>query len=225
MEQFPIKLMIVDDHQLFIDGIKAILRLSPEINVIAEALNGEDALTALKSMNVLPDVLISDISMPGMKGDEMASHIAQLYPEIRILVLSMHNDIHNIDRMIGVGVRGYILKNTGRNELIDAINKISNGENYYSEEVKSEMVGKYFRKVKEPIPTPNIHSKLEVFLSRRERQIVKFIIDGFSNGEIAESFGLSIHTITSHRKNIYSKLKVNNTAQLIECIRINNINL
>lgn len=224
MHESPIKLMIVDDHQLFIDGIKAILRWSKDIEIVGEALSGEETLKQLSEFHQLPDVLITDISMPGMKGDELVEKITANFPSIKILALSMHNDINTIDRMIAAGVKGYILKNTGRKELIIAINTIFNNENFYSEEVKAEMVGKYIRTTKPASENQNkTNPGADVFLSRRERQIIKLILEGKSNSDIGEELRLSVHTITSHRKNFYSKLNVSNTAQLIDFIKVNNM--
>lgn len=218
-----IKLLIVDDHQMFIDGLKAILRHFTNITVIGEALSGEDALVFLDSSE--PDVIITDISMPGMKGDELAKKVNELYPNIRILALSMHNDIAIIDKMIKAGVKGYILKNTGRKELIEAVNAVSRGETFYSTEVKEEMLKKYVSKTQNFVPSKHFSKYKVVNFTRREKQLIKFLIEGLSNADIAENLRLSVNTVKSHRKNIYSKTNVNNTASLIEYLSENKIEL
>lgn len=218
-----IKLLIVDDHQMFIDGLKAILRHFTNITVIGEALSGEDALVFLDSSE--PDVIITDISMPGMKGDELAKKVSELYPNIRILALSMHNDIAIIDKMIKAGVKGYILKNTGRKELIEAVNAVSRGETFYSTEVKEEMLKKYVSKTQNFMPSKHFSKYKIVNFTRREKQLIKFLIEGLSNADIAENLRLSVNTVKSHRKNIYSKTNVNNTASLIEYLSENKIEL
>ncbi len=216
-----IELMIVDDHQMFIDGLKALLRHSREIKVIGESKSGEEALEMLQQTK--PNVMITDISMPGMKGDELAKIVSEKYPEVKILALSMHNDIQHIDMMINAGVKGYILKNTGKAELIDAIKTVSQGKNFFSVEVKEAMLSKY---IKSSTPDENkVQPDKEVYLTRREKQIIKLIMEGFSNIEIAEKLSLSVYTVSSHRRNIYSKTHVNNAASLIDYVRKNNIYL
>jgi DNA-binding NarL/FixJ family response regulator len=222
MKDSAVKLMVVDDHQMFIDGIKAILKSSPEIKVVAEALSGAKALEIIEK--VRPQVLITDISMPEMTGDELTKIITRRYPEINVLALSMHNNIETINLMINAGVKGYILKNTGKKELIDAVLTVSMGKNYFSVEVKDALLEKYIStSANEEKPVKNTAKK--VYLTRREKQIIKLVIDGYSNTEIAEKLNLSVYTITSHRRNIYSKTMVNNVASLIDYIREEDIDL
>jgi len=223
MNNDTIKLLIVDDHQLFIDGLKAILSHVADIKVIGEALSGEDALDFL--LKTRPDVIITDISMPGMKGDELARKITELYPDIYLLALSMHNDIAIIDKMINAGVKGYILKNTGRKELTDAVMTVSRGENFYSTEVKEEMLKKYVSKAHVVPPSVNRYNNDIVYFTRREKELIKLLMVGKSNSEIAEMLKLSINTVKSHRKNIYSKTNVNNTASLLEYLNSHRIEI
>jgi DNA-binding NarL/FixJ family response regulator len=221
MKNTAVKLMVVDDHQMFIDGIKAILKSSQEIKVVAEALSGKEALDIIGK--VKPQVVITDISMPEMTGDELTRLITEKYPEVNVLALSMHNNIEIINKMINAGVKGYILKNTGKKELMDAVLTVSAGRNYFSVEVKDALLEKYISPDTEDKPVEDVSEK--VYLTRREKQIIKLIVNGYSNSEIAEKLNLSVYTITSHRRNIYSKTAVNNVASLIEYIRKNNIYL
>lgn len=223
MQNNQIRLMLVDDHQMFIDGLKAILRFSQEIKVVGEALNGKDALELIPT--IMPDVMITDISMPGMTGDELARAVSKDFPSVKILALSMHDDIVNIDKMVQAGITGYILKNTGRIELIEAIKKVSNNEKFYSKTVQEAMLNKYVIESQSQNITNNEYVSSGIFLSFREKQIIKLIVKGYSSSEIADELGLSIHTISSHRKNIYTKLKVTNMAQLIDYINKNKVKL
>lgn len=216
-----IKVFIVDDHQLFIDGLKAILKSFKDMKVVGEALNGEDCLQQLKQKSV--DVLVTDISMPIMSGNELAYQVKRNYPDIKVLALSMHNNIESIDAMMKAGASGYILKNTGRKELKEAIFEIYKGGNYYGPLVKEAMVNNYVSPVKNMVKKPAKEKRF--FLTSREKEVVSLIIHGMSNTEIAEELMLSIHTIIAHRKNIYSKMNVSNTASLIETINENNVQL
>ncbi|OIP00581.1 MAG: hypothetical protein AUJ98_07000 [Bacteroidetes bacterium CG2_30_33_31] len=223
MIEQTINIFIVDDHLMFIDGLKAILKLSPEIVVVGDATSGEEALQKIENLDI--DVLLTDISMPKMKGDELCRLVKAKNSMIQILALTMHNNIEIIDTMIKAGVSGYILKNTGRKELLEAIHAIHEGRNFYSTEVQESMLKKYIKNGYQTIGDPSLNIETSVYFTRREKQIMKLIIEGNSNAEIAQILLLSIHTITSHRKNIYSKTSVNNTAQLIEFVRSNAIYL
>jgi len=223
MDNNNITVLVVDDHQLFIDGLKAILKYVDGISVIGEALSGMDALKFLE--NKQPQVIITDISMPGMKGDELSRKVIELYPHIFILALSMHNDIAIIDKMIAAGVKGYILKNTGREELTEAIKTVSKGENFYSTEVKEEMLKKYVSKSTVFIQNENRTFNGVAYLTRREKELIAFLMEGLTNSEIAIRMKLSVNTVKSHRKNIYSKTNVNNTISLLDYIKSNQIKL
>jgi len=181
MKNTAVKLMVVDDHQMFIDGIKAILKSSQEIKVVAEALSGKEALDIIGK--VKPQVVITDISMPEMTGDELTRLITEKYPEVNVLALSMHNNIEIINKMINAGVKGYILKNTGKKELMDAVLTVSAGRNYFSVEVKDALLEKYISPDTEDKPVEDVSEK--VYLTRREKQIIKLIVNGYSNSEIA----------------------------------------
>jgi len=135
-----IKLMIVDDHQMIIDGIKSLLRKEKQFEFIAEATSGEQGVEMLKV--TVPDIVIADISMPGMDGKELIKYIKEQFPEIRILVLSMHNDAEIIGDVMLLEAEGYILKNTGREELVKALQKIADGGTFYSEDVFQTLIKK-----------------------------------------------------------------------------------
>lgn len=212
-----IKVLLVDDHQLFLDGLKSIFKHVPYIQIVAEALNGSSALDLLKTNSV--DIIISDVSMPEMSGEILAHRVLELYPHVKILTLSMHNDFANIERMINAGIQGYLMKNTGRVELLEAINALYKGENYFSKEVKDIMVNHLMKKSPiNDIPTREEETDDVIFLSSRERQIIRLILDGHNFSDISSSLLLAESTIESHMKNIFSKLKINSVTQLIDYI-------
>lgn len=222
MPDKTIRLMIVDDHQLFIDGLMAILKFSPDIEVVGVALNGQKAIEILPTSK--PDVVITDISMPIMNGFELAEYITANFPQVNILALSMFNDITNVQQMLNAGVKGYILKNTGRKELENAIRTVASGQKFFSDEVSQLMIGKFM--TQNTVASVSINPKKKsqsLYFSRREKQIILLIKEGLSNLEIGERLELSHNTIASHRKNIYSKIKVSNTAQLLESLEKYNI--
>jgi DNA-binding NarL/FixJ family response regulator len=226
MNDQAIRLMIVDDHQLFIDGLVAILKWNATIEIVGQAISAEEALKNIADYN--PNVLITDINMPGMKGDVLAHKVKEKYPDIKILALSMHKDIVTVDKMINAGINGYILKNTGRKELVEAIEAVFNGETFYSQEIKDLMFEFYRPKPAHQKTEPASMNNPEVkslYLTRREKQIIKGITDGLSTSELSLQLSLSTNTIKSHRRNIHAKLKVSNTAQLLEFIAKNNIQL
>ena len=198
--------MIVDDHQMFIDGVKSLLRKEKQFEFIAEANTGEDALRLLSEQ--VPDILISDISMPGMSGKELVQAIKKEYPGVKILVLSMHNEADVISDIMYMEAEGYILKNIGKQELVTALQKLSDGGTHYSDEVLLSLM----RKVKKE----NKKEKETITLSDREIEIVKLIAQEFSNEEIAEKLFLSKRTVETHRKNIHQKTGIKTVVGLIK---------
>lgn len=201
-----LKLMIVDDHQMFIDGVKSLLRKEKQFDFIAEANTGEDALRMLET--VQPDILITDISMPGMSGNELIERVKSKNPEIKILVLSMHNEAEVISEIMMQEAEGYILKNTGRQELSAALNKLADGGTFYSDEVLLSLMRKVKKEAK--------RDKEVVQLSERELEILKLIVQELSNEEIAEKLFISKRTVETHRKNINQKTNIKTVVGLIK---------
>ena len=206
MELEKIKIMIVDDHQMFIDGVKSLLRNEKRFDFIAESNSGETALEILE--NITPHILISDISMPGMSGNELIKKVKELNPEIRILVLSMHNEADIISDIMMLEAEGYILKNTGKKELSTALQKIADGGTHYSEEVLLSLMHKIKKDKK--------HDSHIQKLSEREIEIVELICKEFSNEEMAEKLFLSKRTVETHRRNISLKTNTKTVVGLIK---------
>lgn len=201
-----IKVIIVDDHKIFLDGLRTVLEGAEQLNVIGEAESGDQLLELLKEAK--PDILLLDINMPGKDGIELTKMLKISRPEIKILLLTMHNETGIIQKGLEAGIDGYVLKNTDRYELIGAIETIMEGESYYSEKVtktimeglKPQGQGSYANAVK---------------LTKREKDVLKLIAEEFTTSEMAEKLMISQHTIESHRKNLLSKLNVRNTAGLV----------
>jgi len=203
-----IKLMIVDDHQMFLDGITSLIKNYSNIVIKHIAKDGLEAINYLKQDNDI-DIVISDINMPNLTGLELCRKVRANYPSINVLILSMHNDTATIKDLLNAGALGYILKNTGKDELFEAINVVQNNETYFSEEVKTNIMNSITRAKK-------AKSNFNVKLSKREIEIIKLIADELTTNEIAEKLFISLHTVESHRKNILRKTSSRNLAGLIK---------
>jgi DNA-binding NarL/FixJ family response regulator len=191
----PIQILIVDDHQMFLDGVKTLLSKEKNLHVAAEANNGNEALNTLAKIPV--DLVITDINMPVMSGTELTRQIKKNYPHVKVLVLTMYNDREIIHEIVMTEAEGYILKNSNKKELLDAINKITDHGTYYSNEVISIMTEFYVSKEK-------IRHKTQE-LSSREKEIISLICQELTTAEIAEKLFLSPLTVETHRKNILRK--------------------
>lgn len=189
-----VKLLLIDDHVMLLDGLKMLLKNEPGIEILAEATNSDEAMDALRNHPI--NFVITDINLPGMSGLELSRNIKQHYPNHKILVLSMFNEKSKVNEMINNGVNGYILKNTGKKELIEAIQKIWGGGLYFSDEIIETLMKAGAQEEKEVDA---------IILTKREIEIVKMIGSELTNGEIAEKLFLSERTVETHRKNIFKK--------------------
>ena len=197
-------IIIADDHQMFIDGLKSMLEEIDGIRVIGQANNGKEAVEICDSTEA--DVVIMDISMPVMDGIEATRAILKKHPHLKILGLSMFNDRNFIADLLKSGACGFILKNTGREELVSAINAIQSGNSYLGNEVTRTLVNSFIKKETQP--------QLEK-LSGREGEVLESIALGLTTQEIAKKLFISKNTVETHRKNLLYKLSARNTAELI----------
>ena len=200
-----IKLFLVDDHQVVIDGISSMISGSDEVEIVGQAMNGPEALAFLQTNKT--DVAIIDINLPGMDGVELCKAIRSAHPEIKTLALTTFNEASFITRIMKCGASGYLLKNTSSEELLDAIKKADAGEQYLSKEVQATLVASSFgQKGKDFIPK----------LTRREKEVLQLIMDEMTTKEIAEKLFISVATVETHRLHLLSKLEVRNTAGLVK---------
>jgi DNA-binding NarL/FixJ family response regulator len=203
-----IKIAVVDDHKLFREGLVSLLSKSnKQFKVIWEASDGKNFLEKLKTE--FPDIVLMDISMPEMDGIEATITAIALYPEIRIIALSMYGEREYYLKMIQAGVKGFLRKDSDIDEVIKTITKVHDGENCFSQEMLYSLV------TQRPVIKDEI-------LSDREVQIVELICYGFSAGEIADKLFLSKRTVEKHRANILDKTNCNNTAKLVAWAMKNN---
>lgn len=202
-----IKIIIADDHQMFIDGIKALLKNEKDIKVVGEALNGEEVLSILKKEKA--DIVLLDINMPVMDGIETTKLLQEKFPQVKILMLTMHNKHEFISGLVNAGASGYILKNTGKKELMEAIQSVYEGKNYFSNEVTETIMHDLHKN-----PT---EQKIEVAqLTDREKDVLKLIAEEYSTKQIADKLFINSNTVETHRKNLMSKIKAKNLAGLVK---------
>ena len=193
-----IKVLIADDHQMFIDGLKSWLQREKRIEVVAQALNGEEAYNIICRQPI--DLLISDISMPVMTGLDLAKKVKQNFPHIKVLIISMYKDREIVSEVLMAEADGYILKNADKQEFFDAIHKLAGDGTHYSNEILSIMLEKVKKEKKKDL--------MLNLLSEREIEIVKLIMQEFSSEEIGEKLFISKSTVDTHRKNILEKTQV-----------------
>ncbi len=205
-----IKILIVDDHEVVRDGLKNILLSLNNMAIAGEAANGEDAISMYDSLK--PDLVIMDISMPGMNGIEATRIIKENDPNAKILILTMHDNQEYLNQIIRSGAKGFVLKNTDKEELLDAVRTVAGGENFFSKDISKLIIDNYIRSAKE---TDKNEGYKEVPLTKREIEILKYIAEGNSNQEIANKLYISYNTVDTHRKNIMHKLSIKNTAGLV----------
>ncbi|MBI2279615.1 MAG: response regulator transcription factor [Bacteroidetes bacterium] len=207
MNKKEIRLMIVDDHKMIRDGIKLMLKSNPEIKLIAEAENGLEAVKYIDNNPKALDVVLMDISMPKLNGIDATKDIKAHHKHINILAITMHLEESYITDMMKAGASGYILKESGKEDLIEAILKVAEGKLYFTSEVSSIIIGNMMNN------DSTNHTKS--IISDREKEVIKYVAQGISNIEIGEKLNLSARTIESHRRNILQKLDLKNTAEMI----------
>lgn len=201
-----INILIADDHQLLIDGIKSTLKDVEDFHIAGEAENGYKVLEALDSgLNV--DVILMDINMPKLDGLECTKKVARHYPHIRIIALSQYDEKRFVKRMVKNGASGYLLKDAGKEQIEKAIRLVHGGEKYFCERLS-------IRLVEQELKEQNT-SALFPKLSEREKEVLSLICKEYSSQEISEKLFISFHTVESHRANLMYKAGVKNTAGLV----------
>jgi DNA-binding NarL/FixJ family response regulator len=203
MSDRRIKIVLVDDHHIVLDGLESLLQQEPEFHVLASLHSGEEVLEMLKSQQ--PHILLTDFSLPGISGIDFVRQVRRLYPQIKIIVLSMHDEAHIIKSVLKEGVEGYLLKNIQHSELKSAIRHVSQGLPYVSPEVTRLLMDEMNRPKDEP-----------ELLTERELDVLRLIAKECSNKEIADKLFISERTVETHRKNIFRKTKTSSLVGLIK---------
>lgn len=195
-----IDIALVDDHQLFRNGLKFILDNTDDISVAFEASNGREFLNYLD--NIKPDLVLMDINMPEMDGVEATKRALEKYPDLNILVLSMFGEVDYYNTMIDLGVKGFILKDIDNNELLEAIRKVHKGGNFFSQELLLQLI-------------KNKPGEEKILLTNREKEVLELICKGYSNQEISEKLFISQRTVERHRSSLLTKTNSKNSISLV----------
>ena len=198
-----IKVIVVEDHPIMVEGLKNILRTDHTINVIGDYGNGKSVLLALEKEQ--PDVILMDVNLPDVSGINLTMEIKKKYEEIKIIALSVHDEQPVIHSMLQNGASGYVLKNALGNEIIHAINAVMDGEEYLCSSTR-EALKSADQELLKAIPR----------ITRREKEILQLIGKGLTTIQIADQLFISTHTVESHRKNLMEKFGVNNTTSVVK---------
>jgi DNA-binding NarL/FixJ family response regulator len=205
MSDNKIKIFIVDDHEIFRNGLKMVLGKLKYVELEGEAENGQEFVNMLNE--VVPDIVLMDIEMPVLNGIEASKIALKLHPKLKIIALTMFGDDDYIQSMMDVGAKGFLMKNINKETLDKAILTVHNGGNYYSEEL-FEFFTKQFSKEKES-------PESELNLTRREKEILQLLCEGLSNKEIADALFISERTVLGHKTNLLTKTNTKNSLSLM----------
>ena len=206
----PFSVLLVDDHKIMRDGIKAILAKSGEFNVVGEAENGAEALQFVKRLR--PDLVLMDIGLPGLNGVETTAEILRHHAECKIVILSMYDDENSVVGAIRSGARGFVLKKVSDNDLVEALRTVARGGAYLSPQVSDRLLARIQKGDLEQKSAPAALSGL----SPREIQVLRMVAEGKTSKEIAVLLDLREQTVRSYRKTMMKKLGVNNVAGLTQ---------
>jgi DNA-binding NarL/FixJ family response regulator len=202
----PIRILIADDHSLVRAGFRALLQNVPSIQVVAEAGDGTEALRLIEQHR--PDIVLLDITMPGVTGLEVAAAVSKKWPEIRTVMLSMHASEEFVLQALQAGAKGYLLKDAATDELETAIRAVASGETFLSPSVSKHVVAGYLQRVRAPA------GPLEQ-LTPRQREVLQLIAEGLTNKEIARRLNISGKTVESHRTQLMERLDIHDIAGLV----------
>ena len=203
----PVRILIADDHTILRAGIRSLLDMVPDFEVVGEADNGKDAI--YQAGQLKPDLLLSDLSMPKTNGTEAIQRIKSRYPDIKILVLTVHKTEEYVHAALKAGANGYVLKDDTSDELITAIKNIAAGKTYLSPSICNEVVMGYLA---DP-GKERIFTSIEL-LTSREREVMKLIAEGNRNKDIAEYLSISLKTVEKHRSNMMKKLDLHSASSI-----------
>ncbi|WP_420575898.1 response regulator [Ekhidna sp.] len=198
-----IRVIVVDDHQLFREGIISLLDKNEDLEVVGEASSAENLFGLLASTD--PHIVLIDITMPGMNGLEAIEDAREKYPNVRFIVLTMHAEGQYVVKAVRNGAFGYLIKNADENELIQAIKNVADGKKHFNDEISQLMIGNMA-----------IEGESHKKLSDREMEVLTLVSEGQTTKEIADQLFVSARTVETHRVNMMKKLKVQNTAELIK---------
>ena len=201
------RILICDDHTLFVEGLKAMLRHESSMEIVGEARNGREAVKLVKELK--PDVMLMDVSMPDMDGSEATRRVKAFDPSVKVLMLTMHEEEELVARCLEAGASGYIIKDAPASQLLYAIETVQKGEKYLSPGVLSKVVSGYVKNTNRPQTSYDR-------LTDREREILKLLAEGLSVKEIATRLDLSVKTVDAHKYNLMKKIDVHDRVELLK---------
>jgi DNA-binding NarL/FixJ family response regulator len=204
------QVLLVDDHKIMRDGIKAILRHSEEFQVMGEAESGTEAVQFCRAKR--PDIILMDIGLPGLNGIETTTEILRHSPEVKIIILSMYDDEHSVVSAIRSGARAFVLKKASDDDLLNALRMVAKGGSYLSPQVSDRLLHRIQKGDLDSRPAPSALNGL----SPRELQVLRLVAEGKTSKEIAVMLDLGLQTVRSYRKTMMKKLGVNNIAGLTQ---------
>jgi len=204
-----IRILLIDDHTLFRQGIKTLIAAEPDMEVVGEAANGSDSVT--KAAETRPDVVLMDIGMAGLSSFEATRQIKRNRPETKVLFLTMYDDEDYLVECMEVGAGGYVLKDSPAAQLLSAIRDVQRGGSYLSPRMLSQLVDDFRSRIKSAHRLPRFAT-----LTTREKEVLKLLAEGNSVKEIAGNLKLSVKTVEAHKFNLMRKLDIHNKAQLVQ---------
>lgn len=212
------KIVIIDDHQLFREGVKRILDFEPSFEVVAEGDDGSEAIQLVEQHQ--PDVVIMDINMPNINGVEATASLIEKYPESKVIILSIHDDENYVTHALRTGATGYLLKEMDADALVEAVKVVADGGSYLHPRVTHNLVKEYRRLSEDEQGADKYISPVEIrrplhLLTRRECEVLQLLADGKSNRGIGEALFISEKTVKNHVSNILQKMNVNDRTQAV----------
>jgi len=214
----PLRILLVDDHEVVRRGLTALLQARPDWEICGEASNGREAVWKTQKLN--PDIVILDIGMPDLNGLEATRQIAKAKPDTRVLILTLHDSDTLVQEVLNAGARGFLLKSDAARDLVTAVEALKNNKTYFTPKVASMVLEGYLRK-KNGVDTQDPAPRAR--LTPREREIVQLLAEGKSSREVADALGLSVKTAETHRANIMRKLNLHSVSDLVMYAVRNNI--
>jgi two-component system NarL family response regulator len=202
----PIRIVLADDHPLIREAVGNLIKGAPEFELVGEAANGKECLARVQELS--PDILLLDIAMPEMNGEQVARELLQQFPKLKIIALSGYTDRQFVRAMIKAGAKAYVVKSASGRELISALRAVASGKNYLSPEVTGAVMTLWEDRA------PNAKLSEQSRLGRREKEVLKLIAEGHRGAKIASQMGIAVATVEAHRRNILRKLQLHSAADL-----------
>ena len=203
-----IRVLLADDHGVVRKGLRYLLQKSPEMKVVGEAADGREAVAMAEELN--PDVVVMDIAMPQLNGIDATAQIVKKNPRTGVIMLSMYSDETYLVRALGVGAKGYLLKDSTESDLVRAVQAVSQGRPFFSPTIAQTLLDDYMRRLRQE----NLQDSYAL-LTDREKEVLQLLAEGKSNKEVATLLNLSLYTVETHRSHLMQKLNLHNTAEIV----------